>query len=140
MKIESKKLRLSQEKCAQIHVSKNSDGKCDTNLKVHQDAMKKVQEGSYLGDILSADGSIDKHIETRRQRGIGICSQSTGIMNSVSLGFFFFKISFNLRDSMLLNRILTNAEVWNQVKSKHIDILESIDLMLILNAHCMNAK
>jgi hypothetical protein len=54
MKIESKKLRLCQEKCAQIHVSKNSD-KCETNLKVHQDAMKKVQEGSYLGDI-SLDG------------------------------------------------------------------------------------
>ena len=54
MKIESKKLRLSQEKCAQIHVSKNSD-KCETHLKVHQDAMKKVQEGSYLGDI-SLDG------------------------------------------------------------------------------------
>jgi hypothetical protein len=64
-------------------------------------------------------------------------------MNIVSLGFFFFKISFNLRDSMLLNGILTNAEVWNQVESKHIDILESIDLMLIkkiLNAHCMTAK
>ena len=44
---------------------------------------------------------------------------------------------------MLLNGILTNAEVWNQMKSKHIDILESIDLMLIkkfLNAHCMTAK
>ena len=32
--------------------------------------MKKVQEGSYLGDILSADGSIDRNIEARRQKGI----------------------------------------------------------------------
>jgi hypothetical protein len=143
MKIESKKLRLSKDKCAQLHVSKNNHTKCDTVLKVHDDEMKKVHDGSYLGDILSADGTIDKLIENRRQKGIGICSQVTGILNSVSLGFFFYKIAFTLRDAKLLNGILTNAEVWNSIKSKHIDILEDIDLMLlkkIVNAHSMTAK
>jgi hypothetical protein len=123
--------------------SKNNLTKYDTILKVHQDVLKKVQDGAYIGDVLSSDGTIDKNIETRRQKGIGVCSQVTGIMNSVSLGFFFFQISFNLRNAMLLNGILTNAEVWNNIKSKHIEILESVDLMLlkkIINAHSMTAK
>ena len=52
----------------------------------------------------------------------------TGIMIGVSLGFFFFKISYTLRDAMLVNGILTNAEVWNHLKTKHVEILESVDL------------
>ena len=142
MKIESKKFILSNDKCAQLHVSKNNLDRCDTNLKVHEDQMKKVHDGAYLGDIISADGTIDKLIESRRQKGIGICSQVTGIMSSVSLGFFFYKISFTLRDAKLLNGMLTNAEVWNNIKSKHIDVLEGIDLMLMknnVNDHAMTA-
>ena len=142
-KVESKKLRLSKEKCAQLHVSKNGKDKCETYLKVHDEQMKKVENGTYLGDILSADGSLDKNVENRRQKGIGISSQITGILNSVSLGFFYFKIAFALRDAKLLTGILTNTEVWNNIKTKHFDILEGIDLMMIkktLNAHSMTAK
>jgi hypothetical protein len=114
------KLRLSQDKYAQNHASKNNLAEIfDTFLKVHKDEMKKIQDGSYLGDILSSDGTMDKTIENKRQKGTGICSQVTGLMNSVSLGFFFFKISFNLRDAMVINGILTNAEVWNNIKLKH---------------------
>ena len=76
MKIESKKLRLSKEKCVQIHVSKDNHKVCDSTLKVHDDKMKKAKEGSYLGDILTDDGTLDKTIESRRQKGIGICSQA----------------------------------------------------------------
>ena len=111
MKIESKKLRLSKDKCAQLHVGKNNLDKCDTNLKVHADPMKRVHDGAYLGDIISDDGTIDKLIESRRQKGIGICSQVVGILSSVSLGFFFYKIAFTLRDAKLLNGMLTNTEV-----------------------------
>ena len=67
MKIESKKLRLCPEKCVQIHVSKDNHTVCDSNLKVHDDKMKKAKEGSYLGDILTDDGTLDTTIESRRQ-------------------------------------------------------------------------
>ena len=43
---------------------------------------------------------------------------------------------------MLLNGISTNA-VWNHLKAKQLEILESIDMMLlkkVLNAHTMTAK
>ena len=80
--------------------------KCDTDLKVHNDKMKKSEDGPYLGYVLSADGTVDKTIENRRLKGIGICSQISDIINSMSLGFFFFSISFTLMNEMLLNGIL----------------------------------
>ena len=124
MKIESKKLRLSKDKCAQIHVSKSNLAKCYSDMKVHGESMKKVDDETYLGDIINHDGTIDKNIENRRQKGIGIFSQVTGMMINISLGIFFYKISFTLRDAMLINGILTNIEVWNHLKKKHLEILE----------------
>ena len=70
-KIISKKLRLSAAKCNHLHFSKKSSS-CYSNLKVDNLEMKKSEECSYLGDILSSNGSIDATIESRRQKGIGI--------------------------------------------------------------------
>ena len=64
-------------------------------------------------------------------------------MNNISLDIVFYKINFILRDASLLNGILTNIEVWNHLQNIHVEILESVDLMLIqniMNAHCMTAK
>ena len=142
MKVESKRLRLSKDKCKHMHVSKGVNN-CQSDLKVHSEDMIKVTEGSYLGDIISADGTIDKMIENRRQKGVGLCSQISGMINNVSLGLFFFQIAFTFRDAMLVNGMLTNAEVWNQIKTKHVEVFESMDLMIlkkIFNAHSMTAK
>ena len=141
-KITSKKLRLSQEKCNHMHFSKSSS-RCYTNLKVENADMKKTTESSYLGDLLNTNGSVDATIEQRRQKGVGICSQITGIVNGLSLGNFYFKIAFFLRESMLINGILTNSEVWYPLKDSQLDILQNIDLMLIrklINGHSKTAK
>ena len=45
------------------------------NLKAGSSVMKKSTTCSYLGDILCSTGSVDAMIESRRQKGIGICSQ-----------------------------------------------------------------
>ena len=95
-KISSKKLRLSEEKCTHLHFSKSST-KCYTSVKAGKSNMKKSLKCSYLGDVLSTDGSIDATIEQRRQKGIGLCSQITGIVNGLSLGNYFFKIGFFLK-------------------------------------------
>ena len=100
--------------------------------------MKKSVECSYLGDILSASGSVDATIEKRRQKGIGICSQISGMINGLSLGHYYFKIAFLFRETMLLNGMLTNLEVWHPVSSSQIEILEKIDtnfLRKVLKSH-----
>ena len=141
-KITSKKLKLSEAKCSHLHFSKLSSN-CYTNLKADDSTMKKTYECSYLGDILSTRGSIDATIEQRRQKGLGICSQITGIVNGLSLGNYYFKIGFFLREAMLLNGILTNSEVWYPIKDSQLEILENIDLILLkklTNAHSKTAK
>ena len=74
VKIEAKKLRLSQDKCYKIHIAKQSNNfrKCEINLKAHDEAMKSATQAKYLGDILNEEGKIDFTIEERRQKGIGI--------------------------------------------------------------------
>ena len=105
--------------------------------------MKKSTVCSYLGDILCTSGSIDATIENRRQKGIGICSQISGMVNGLSLGHYYFNIAFMFRDVMLLNGMLTNLEVWHPVTNKQIEVLENIDLMLlrkIIKGHSKTPK
>ena len=141
-KIISKKLRLSEKKCSHMHFSKSSTP-CYTNLKADESDMKKSTECSYLGDILSTSGTLDATIENRRQKGVGVCSQIIGMVNGLSLGHYYFKISFLYRNTMLINGILTNAEVWYPVSETQIGILENVDLMLIrklVKGHSKTAK
>ena len=143
MKMEQKKLRLSKKKCSQIHIGKNNEQFCNTALKVHDDAMEKKTTAPYLGDILSSDGSLDATIEDRRQKGVGIITKINGMVSNVSLGIHFFRIALTLRESMLINGILTNSEVWYGVKEKHFEELENLDMMLLrkfFQAHSKTAK
>ena len=94
-----------------MHFSK-SNTPFYTNIKADKAEMNKTTECSYLGDILSTTGTMDATIEIRRQKGVGVCRQIIGMVNGLSLGHYFFKISFLYRDTMLENGILTNAEVW----------------------------
>ena len=105
--------------------------------------MRKSEECSYLGDTLSVTGSIDATIEKRRQKGIGICSQISGMINGLSLGHYYFKIAFLFRETMLLNGMLTNLEVWHPVSITQLEVLEKIDasfLRKILKCHSKTPK
>ena len=62
-KILSKKLRLSEDKCNHMHISKKPS-KCYSNLKADNSVMKKTTEIKYLGDILSSSGSMDATIDS----------------------------------------------------------------------------
>ena len=128
-KMVTKKLRLSQDKCFKIHICKTGKN-CDQVLKVHEKNMKNVSQASYLGDILSEKGTIDETIKERNQKATGIISQ---ISSMLSLGSFHFEIAMVLREAKFSNSILTNAEVWHNMQSKHTDSLEKYDLTLLRN-------
>ena len=60
-KMESKNLRLSNDKCYEIHVKKKSqkaNSNCKTELKVHDAEMKTAKVAKYLGDIFNEEGNI----------------------------------------------------------------------------------
>ena len=138
-KIEAKKLRLS--KCFKIHISKKPQ-ECIINLKAHEDNIKEVKSARYLGDILNNEGSIDDTIKSRGDKSIGKTNQVISILNSVSLGMFYFDIALTLRDSSFLSGILTNSETWYNLKEEHFKVLEVADndlMRKILNAHSKTA-
>ena len=92
-------------------------GKTNTmchDLKVHGTRMGKVSEDTYLRDVISQDGSNWKNIKSRAGKGLGIISQILTILETVSFGKYYFQIAMTLRESMFLNGILTNSEIWYQ--------------------------
>ena len=56
--------------------------------------MKKESFGSYLGNIISTDGTIDLTVENRIQKGDVICIQINGD------GFYYIKIALNMNEGV----------------------------------------
>ena len=141
VKIESKKLRFSKTKCFKLHISKKQTN-CSNKLKAHDDTISDVKKAVYLGDTLNQEGTIDDTIDSRKNKSIGRINQISSILTSISLGMYFIDIALVLRESMLLNGILTNCEVWYNVKEDHLTTLESADNELMrkmFNAHSKTA-
>ena len=90
--------------------------------------MEIVQSDVYLGDVISADGSNTANIKARVSKGNGILSQIRNYLETVSFGAHYFKIALLLRESLLLNGMLTNCDSWYGLSESEISDLESLDL------------
>ena len=134
-KIETKKLRFhipdqkGKSKCHVIHIGKEFP-KCQ-ELKVHGFQIEKVKRDTYLGDIISHDGSNKQNIEARVAKGLGLVSQIMDILKSVSFGAHYFEIASTLRNSILINGMLTNCEIWYTITPTEINQLEEVDRLLL---------
>ena len=133
--IEMKKLEFhtadknGKSKCHKMHVGK--ENMLCPDLKVHGTKMGQVTEDTYLGDIISHDGSNLKNIKSRVGKGLGIISQIENILETVSFGCYYFEIAMTLRESLFLNGILTNAEIWYNLKKSEVEELEELDRLLL---------
>ena len=128
-------------KCNKIHVGKN-EKECP-ELKVHNDEMSLSQQEKYLGDILSNTGDNKANIQSRRAKGFGIVSEILSILKEVPLGKYKIQAGIKLRNSMFLNGILTNSEVWHGLRDEDLVPLEEVDEILlrgILEAHSKTPK
>jgi hypothetical protein len=139
--MEVKKLKLGESKCKHIHVGKTE--KLCPVLKVHGKNMSKCEVEKYLGDLVASDCKNKSNISNRRALGIGIISQIMILLDEISFGQYYFEIAVMLRQAMLINSILFNAEVWYGVSDKEVADLEEVDELLlrkILNAHSKTPK
>ena len=133
--IEMKKLKFhtpdinGKSKCHKIHIGK--ENLLCPDLKVHGTKMGQVTDDKYLGDIISHDGSNTKNIKDRVGKGLGIITQIINILETVSFGIYYFEMAMTLRESLFLNGILTNAEIWYNLKKTEIEELENLDRLLI---------
>ena len=116
VQIELKKLKFhtqdknGKSKCNVLHVGRKNN-LCPT-LQVHGTEMGHVSELTYLGDIISGDGKNTKNINARIGKGHGKINDIMEILEKTSMGQDYFKIALLLRESLFLNSILTNCDVW----------------------------
>jgi hypothetical protein len=107
--------------------------------------MQTVSQATYLGDVLSESGTIDEtilHVQ-RGHKAIGIISQISSMLGSISLGNFHYDMPLGLRDTLFVNSVMTNSAVWHNVQPRHTQALEKSDLMLlktIINGHSKTAS
>ena len=100
-------------------------------LQVHGHDMQYVDTDTYLGDKINRFGKNGPNIDTRVSRGLGLVTQIEHILNIVSLGENYFRIALILRESMLVNSMLSSSNIWYGLKKKDIDRLESVDKLLL---------
>jgi hypothetical protein len=93
--------------------------------------MQEVQSDEYLGDVISADGSNTLNVKKRVSKGFGIISKIKNMLDKVTLGHHYFKAALLLRESIFLNGILTNTEVWYGLKESELTELEALDYILL---------
>ena len=147
-----KKLQFGVSKCHKMHIGKDKvscpDLKLDywdvTNTEEIETGQNKVDDEyagehtletieneKYLGDLISHDGKNTKNIQARRAKGTGIVDQILTRLESTVFGPYFFEVAITLRNSLLINGILTNAEAWYGLKTEEVEQLEKIDEMLL---------
>ena len=133
--IEMKKLRFhvpnkdGKSKCHKMHIGQKHEN-CPV-LKVHGTVMESVTEDTYLGDIISSDGKNSKNVAKRISKGIGIITQILHLLEMVSLGEHFVEIFILFRESMFINGILTNTEIWYSLKKNEVKEFEDLDRNLL---------
>ena len=128
-KIESKKLNMGPDKCFRLHIGnrKSKKTKCSNILQVHNIEMKNATKIKYLGVFLNSQGSLDDTINDRSYKAIGLRSQLSSILKSISLGAYYFEVAMILRESSYLNAILCSSESWYYLTNKQMEAFEFAD-------------
>ena len=53
------------------------------------------------------------------------------ILETVILGKYYFQIAITLRETMFINGIITNAEIWYNLKNSEIEEFDELDRCLL---------
>ena len=152
----SKKLQFGVSKCKKIHIGKTcEDFKCQTlnvdnwaevevvnedtasisieDCFMGEEEMENKQEEKYLGDIISHDGRNIKNIKARVNKGTGIVNNIMTKLEGIPFGKYYFEVAIILRNSLLVSSMIFNSESWYNVTNAELDLLETVDLMLMRN-------
>ena len=93
--------------------------------------MERVSSDTYLGDVISSDGKNRLNIDSRVAKGLGLVSQIMDVLKCVSFGAHFFELAVTLRESILINGMLTNCEEWYGITYNEVSQPEEVDRLLL---------
>ena len=153
-KTDSKKLQFGAKKCKKMHIGRyQEDFKCqqlfvdnweevkventDTgevtmeDCCVGEEIMEEKDSEKYLGDLISNDGRNIKNIKARVIKGKGIVTRIMTLLEGIPFGRFYFEVAMILRNSLLVSSLLFNSEAWYNVSNAELDLIETVDLMLL---------
>ena len=161
--INRRKLQLSWDKCARMHIGKKKKGtqikcedifidkwieskvECDGEVKVKdvyvgKARIKDVDEYEYLGNVISADGKNEKNIKNRVSKGFGAVRDIRQILEGIYFGNFFIEALLMLRNSMLLSVLTYNLEVSMNLTKKDLKQLDEVDCFLLKKTLNISSK
>ena len=72
-----------------------------------------------------------KNIIKRKSKGVGVVSQIMTILENTCYGPYHFQVAVTPRESLLINGILPNSEAWYGLKASELEVLESVDELLM---------
>jgi hypothetical protein len=129
--VERKKLGLSFDKCARIHIGKKSHYQECHNIKVHKEDMKSSEKEKYLGDFVTKHANANDTLMARKARAFAILSEIKVLLYDIPLGSRKVETGLALREAWFINGILFNSEVWGTYTEKYVNDLEVIDHMIL---------
>ena len=123
---------LSVEKWDEVVVSNEITGEIEIEDKfAGKQIMEEKSEEKYLGDIVSTDGKNLKNIKARIAKGKGIVNRILTVLDGIPFGKHYFEVGILLRNSLLVSSMLFNCEAWYNVTDAELNLLETIDLLLL---------
>ena len=125
--IESKKLALSVEKCAKVHIGNKSSINTCLDHKVHTESVKNSDKEKYLGDFISKSANSKGTIKARNIRGNTVLSDHRAILRDTPLGRRRTQIGLILSQAWFLNGCLFSREVWTGTSETDLKELEITD-------------
>ena len=66
-------------------------------------------------------------------KGKGIVKKILEILETIPFGKLYFTVAIILRNSLLVSSILCNSEAWFNITKVELDLIETVDLMLLRN-------
>ena len=153
-KTSSKKLQFGPTKCKKMHIGKSRENfKCQPlfvenwkenevedsetgEIKIEDtcdgdEIMEEKDSERYLGDVIAKDGKNIKNIKARVNKGTGIVRTILTMLDGIPFGKFHFEAGVILRNSLLVSSMLFNSEVWYNITKSELELLETVDLMLL---------
>ena len=69
--------------------------------------------------------------EARVNKGTGIVRKILTLLDGIPFGKYHFEAGVLLRNSLLVSSMLFNSEAWYNVSKSELDLLETVDVMLL---------
>ena len=108
--IKSKKLQLSETKCARLHIGTSKCDQCPQIL-VNNSDIKESHQEKYLGDYINSKANASTTLQDRKRKGNGILADIRAILEEIPLGNRRLETGLLLREAWFINGTMYNSEV-----------------------------